>query len=562
MKELDLIVVGSSRAGVSLAMQARDAGLAEVAVVDNGAGTVPLPPESHPDLVVLRGELGDTDSGEDGAFLRLDGEELMATAVAVVDEETALGLPDLPTTQALSDKVHIGDMTEPVWGKHVLVVGGSERAAETAIRLAEQGANLVLSRGNVSASRLSRLTSSTLLLREAERRLTVLWHSRPVAITEIGEEPLVAFDDIGTPDLVFDHVVLVDDFSPPDHPANGPVWRMGDGLLSPGRAWDEIRASSFPHLAADGVPVLSAPEGDEKIEELRSRHYNATLTQFDRTHSDLWLIRVKPDHGDVAYQAGQYASLGLGYWEPRADGARDPGLERKWENLVRRSYSISSPIFDDDGYLSDPARSETLEFYIVLVPASGDHVPGLTPRLALCGTGDRIYVGPRIVGRYTLAPVRDPETTVVFFATGTGEAPHNAMVTELLRKGHHGPIVSVVCVRYQADLAYLDVHRRLESRFSNYHHLPLVTRDPEIEKLYVQDVIRRDLLVERFDVELDPKTTHAFLCGNPAMIGLPRWDDEEPAFPEPTGACELLAERGFDIDRHGHVGNVHTEKYW
>ena len=42
------------------------------------------------------------------------------------------------------------------------------------------------------------------------------------------------------------------------------------------------------------------------------------------------------------------------------------------------------------------------------------------------------------------------------------------MVTELLRKGHHGPIVSAVSVRQWADLGYLDQHRRLEQRFANY----------------------------------------------------------------------------------------------
>src|SRR5690606_31245624 len=120
-------------------------------------------------------------------------------------------------------------------------------------------------------------------------------------------------------------------------------------------------------------------------------------------------------------------------------------------------------------------------FYIVLVPATPDRVPAFTPRLALKRPGDRIYVGPRVVGRYTLAAVTDPTTTVLFLSTGTGEAPHNAMIIELLRKGHAGPIISVVSVRYRADLAYLDTHRRLEERFPNYHYLPLVTRDPEVE---------------------------------------------------------------------------------
>ena len=50
------------------------------------------------------------------------------------------------------------------------------------------------------------------------------------------------------------------------------------------------------------------------IEELRPEHYNATITHFEPTHSDLWVLRVKPDHGSVSHLPGQYASLGLGYW--------------------------------------------------------------------------------------------------------------------------------------------------------------------------------------------------------------------------------------------------------
>ncbi|MFP3913962.1 MAG: hypothetical protein ACLFWM_03735 [Actinomycetota bacterium] len=562
MREVDLIVVGSTRAGMSLAIEAREAGAKNVVVVDRGGSSLHLPIESHPDIEIVRGEPQEIEAADGQVVLAIDGSEMSAVAAAVIDEKDSLVLPDLEVSPGLEDRIHHGEVPEKAWGRHVLVIGGSERAAEAAIDLAEHGTNVVLARGNVSASRLSRLTRSTLLLREAERRITVLWHSRPEGIENIGGEPLVRFDDIGTPDLVFDAIIMIDNCSPIDTDISGPIWRVGDTALDPGRAWDRIRAGSFDHLQPDTVPEEASPDTESRIEELRQQHYNSTITRFERTHSDLWLIRVEPDHGDISYQAGQYASLGLGYWEPRADGARDPDLDRKWEKLVRRSYSISSPIFDDDGYLEDPARSTSLEFYIVLVPPSGDHVPGLTPRLALCQPGDRIYMGPRIVGRYTLAPVRDPEQTVVFLATGTGEAPHNAMITELLRKGHHGPIVSVVSVRYRADLAYLDTHRRLEERFPNYRYVPLVTREPDVEKLYVQDVLRRDMLTEDHGIELDPANTHVFLCGNPAMIGIPRWEDDRPIFPEPEGACQLLAERGFDLDRHGHVGNVHTEKYW
>lgn len=539
MRETELIVVGRSNAAESLAAEAREAGLSEILMVEDTA------------------EIQMVDGGR--PLVRVEAEEMTARAVALVDPAPgATGPPPLAVPEAVAERVYVGALPPTSWDADILVVGGSEGAAELALELAGQGTRAVLARGNASPDDLSRTTRAELLRREAERRLTVLWRSKPVAIEEAGGEPLVGFDTGGTPDLVFDHVVFADP-QPESDPATqtGPVWRVGDGVLAPGRAWETIRQGSFPELPAPSPPPTRAT-----IAELRDRHYNATITFFERTHSDLWRVRVRPDHGDVAHQAGQYASLGIGYWEPRSDAVRDPGLDRKWENLVRRSYSISSPIFEESGYLFDPAHHDDLEFYIVLVPPSPDRVPGLTPRLALKRPGDRLYVGPRVVGRYTLAPVTNPSATVVFLATGTGEAPHNAMTVELLRKGHTGPIVSVVSVRYRDDLAYLDAHHRLESRFPNYHYLPLVTRDPNTDKLYVQDALRRNMLAERFGVDLDPETTHVYLCGNPAMIGLPTWDEDTPVFPEPVGACQILIERGFQLDRARHPGNVHTEKYW
>ena len=98
---------------------------------------------------------------------------------------------------------------------------------------------------------------------------------------------------------------------------------------------------------------------------------------------------------------------GLGYWESRIDDATDGGLDDKWLKMIRRSYSISSPMFDDHGYLVDHSADDELEFYIVLVPPTDDNVPALTPRLALKRPGDRIFLGSKVAGRYTLAPVVD-----------------------------------------------------------------------------------------------------------------------------------------------------------
>jgi ferredoxin--NADP+ reductase len=63
-------------------------------------------------------------------------------------------------------------------------------------------------------------------------------------------------------------------------------------------------------------------------------------------------------------------------------------------------------------------------------------------------------------------------------------------------------------------------------------------------------------------IDLDPASTHVFLCGNPAMIGIPESDDSTAGFPEPVGVVELLTERGFTLDRRRKSGNIHVEEYW
>jgi ferredoxin--NADP+ reductase len=131
-----------------------------------------------------------------------------------------------------------------------------------------------------------------------------------------------------------------------------------------------------------------------------------------------------------------------------------------------------------------------------------------------------------------------------------------------LRKGHVGPIVSAVSVRQWSDLGYLEHHRTLEARYPNYHYVPLPTREPDVPKRYIQDLISSDAFATEIGVELDPERTHVFLCGNPSMIGLPETVDGEERFPETVGAVQLLVERGFKLDRRNDPGNIHYEEYW
>jgi ferredoxin--NADP+ reductase len=173
-------------------------------------------------------------------------------------------------------------------------------------------------------------------------------------------------------------------------------------------------------------------------------------------------------------------------------------------------------------------------------------------------------MGPKMAGRYTLKPVTSPQADLFFMSTGTGEAPHNYMLAELLARGHEGRIVAACCVRYNEDLGYLDTHRRLEEMYPNYTYFPLTTREPETinNKVYIQDLIASGMLEERLGHALDPNNSHFFLCGNPSMIGLAQWEDDEPTWPGSRGVCEILYERGYTIDHRGVEGNVHFEEYW
>lgn len=306
----------------------------------------------------------------------------------------------------------------------------------------------------------------------------------------------------------------------------------------------------------------------EEIAEHRQRRYNATVVFLEKSHSDLVILRVKPDFPKPEHQPGQYCTLGLGNWESRVEGCQPESLKSEdWSKVVRRAYSISCSIESEPGVLYDPAASEWLEFYIVLVRDNPDgRVPALTPRIFDLREGDRIQLGERVTGHYTLEHIH-PGDSVVFLSTGTGEAPHNYMLWELLRRGHTGKILSACCVRYARDLGYLSTHGRLMGRYPNYKYLALTTREPGLNrKVYIQDAITSGELEERLGASLDPAKTHVYLCGNPKMIGVPQRDRETGivTYPPPTGVIEILEARGFksDIAATKFKGNIHFEEYW
>jgi len=583
----DLVVVGGNSGGLSVAIAAQRGGLGRVRILEPSSGVAYTELIGEHQLDVGFGESVesiDTPAADQLEITTTKG--VYRARACVVAHRTNVGnqVWQPPIDASLSERILVDRFSGQLVDQDILIVGHTDHAVEMTSKAAMSGARVVLAAGGMIPNRLSPIGQRELRRLERERLATILFRAVPDRITEDDGLPLACFADRRTPDLEFDKVVFASGRTPVTAEdvglteaaaASGRVWLLGvptgEGddapVLAAATVLPEV-AKLFPSLQAWLEAEAAKEDGDHRsfefIEELRREHYNATITYFEPTHSDLWVLGVKPDHGDVHHLPGQYASLGLGYWEDRIDDAEDPSLEKQWDKLVRRSYSISHRIFDEYGYLAQERDTTELEFYIVLVPPTPENIPGLTPRLAKKRPGDRIYMGPKVAGRYTLGPVTDPKGTVVFFATGTGEAPHNAMIVELLRKGHMGPILSAVTVRNLADLGYIDKHRELESRYANFHYVPLPTREPGIPKRYIQDLIVDNVFEKEHGVVLDPATTHVFLCGNPAMIGLPKEDEQTGAltYPKPTGVVEILSERGFTLDHRNKRGNLHFEEYW
>src|SRR5438552_3600652 len=100
------------------------------------------------------------------------------------------------------------------------------------------------------------------------------------------------------------------------------------------------------------------------------------------------------------------------YW-----GGSRPGAAPAGGATPRRAYSLSSSILGDAGRLLDLDATDWLEFYIVLVRETGEpeRAPGLTPRLFMLREGDRLQVGDRVTGHFTLDGVK-PTDAVVFLS--------------------------------------------------------------------------------------------------------------------------------------------------
>jgi ferredoxin--NADP+ reductase len=265
---------------------------------------------------------------------------------------------------------------------------------------------------------------------------------------------------------------------------------------------------------------------------------NALVTHRIDTAPGLMTLRVSPVGWTLPpFVPGQFAVLGLPASAPRSASSEpeDPALPEG--TFLRRAYSIAS----------SSREREYLEFYLVEVPNGA-----LTPRLFALKPGDRLWLGPKFTGLFTLDEV-PADQHVVFLATGTGLAPYMSMLRTYLERDGGRRLAVVHGARNSWDLGYRDELVQMQRLAPHFLYLPVITR-PEAERTPWTGPTGRlpafwadGALEKAWGFRPTPADTHIFLCGHPGMLE--------------TLQHQLEAE-GFREHTKKAPGQIHLEKYW
>jgi len=270
----------------------------------------------------------------------------------------------------------------------------------------------------------------------------------------------------------------------------------------------------------------------------RGHPLNAVVINKAEVAPGLMVLRVAADGWELPeFTPGQFAVLGLPPEAPRWATA-DPEEKRpKSDRMIRRAYSIAS---------SSVSR-EYFEFFINMVQ-SGE----LPPRLFALATGDRIWLGPKVTGAFTLNEAR-PDSHLVLVATGTGLAPYMSMLRTKLPATPARRIAVLLGARHTWDLGYHAELTDMERRHSGLSYLPTISRPAgEVRPWrgrvgHVLDVWRDGAIGRAWGFSPAPQSTSVFLCGNPRMI-----DD----------MSALLGGEGYREHSRRSPGEVFVERYW
>jgi ferredoxin--NADP+ reductase len=276
--------------------------------------------------------------------------------------------------------------------------------------------------------------------------------------------------------------------------------------------------------------------------------YNASV-EIVISSDEARVIRVYPDGYKMKYKPGQYGSLGL------LKSDINP------EKLVKRAFCISSSMINiSDRKLINHEDIDYYEFYFNKVPNTGREQ--LTPKLFGLNNGDRLFCGEKIVGYYTTDNLMDG-MNILLLGTTTGESPNNSIVTELLLHERASRICNISVGPPKWKSLYMEQHQALMKLHSNYLFRTINTqRILDLENLIASALKDEDYSINNIGFNLNCKSSHIFLSGDPAMIGAPkkkgRWEYEHSK----GGVVPIITANGFEVSTRFKPGNVEYECYW
>ena len=263
---------------------------------------------------------------------------------------------------------------------------------------------------------------------------------------------------------------------------------------------------------------------------------NAVVQQVVQVSPIMKVFRIAPVGWTLPdFKPGQFVPIGLPPTSAKCAEATEEPVEPDQTKIIRRAYSIASSNLSKD----------YVEFYITLV-----HSGALTPRLFNLNIGDKIWLGSKFVGMFTMDQIHEDQN-IVLIGTGTGVAPYMSMLRSdaLHRKGN---ILVIHGASNSWDLGYSSELNLLQAISPRFKYIPTITV-PEREYTpwagrtqFINDIWDDGTIEKLWGFKPTAKNTHIFLCGNPNMV---------------NGMIEDLEKEGFIEHSRKVAGQIHAEKF-
>lgn len=270
---------------------------------------------------------------------------------------------------------------------------------------------------------------------------------------------------------------------------------------------------------------------------MAANELNSIVTHIMQVSPTMKIVRVKPDSWKLPdFEAGQFISLGLPASAQRITEADQEEKQYKEGKIIRRMYSIAS----------SSVLKEFVEFYITIVRSGA-----LTPRIFNLQVGDRIEMGKKTSGMFTLEQV-PKGNNIILVATGTGVAPYMSMLRSNALQKSDGKLAVIHGAANSWDLGYSSELNLIESMSDKFKYIPTILM-PEKEPAgwhgetrLVEDIWASNVMEQFWGFKPTPENTHIFLCGNPAMT---------------DAMLKILNKEGFMEHARKSPGQIHIESW-